>query len=198
MYNEEYGTGSISLTGSADNLIRSTSITGNHLFSDNYSVNGSTYTLSNPSTANTIKSGSHSDNYIDLLGMFTCLSTSNSCTTIYQIIKVDNNTIYYISATSGDEIPIRTKYNITTSYTNISVLKKAIAGTVVKINTAYGSIDSFKLNGTTINGDTFTMPSSDVTISDIAFSSTINDLETLQNNTNYKLLANLHFFGTLE
>ncbi|MBQ9318046.1 MAG: hypothetical protein IJR82_00200 [Bacilli bacterium] len=68
-------------------------------------------------------------------------------------------------------------YNITTNESNLSVVSGAFIGNKVVVSSISEdySIESFKLNGETVNGNSFIMPEEDVTISDIVYrSSTFN------------------------
>ena len=85
------------------------------------------------------------------------------------------------------------KNNSTNS--NVNIVNSAIPGTMVKISliNEYGyKINSFKMNGTTINGSAFAMPYDNVIITDVVIEDI---LTTLRNNQNYQMLDYIQFNG---
>ena len=74
--------------------------TAEYLYGDSftYDITNSTFTLTDTTTATWSDS-----TYEDLIGKFTCKSSSDTCTTIYQINGYKSNTQVYASAyTIGD------------------------------------------------------------------------------------------------
>ena len=91
-------------------------------------------------------------------------------------------------------------YTITNDNTNVTVVNNALAGEEVELkisdsleNKELMEIASFKMNGTTVEGNSFVMPECDVVISDVII---VDALTSLRNNSNYRIVDYLQFTGT--
>ncbi len=119
MYNTIYSYNSKTMTSSQTILstgTMSSSTSYNYYYSDTYDYRSGRYYLyptDNPDAAKQIpwietttdEEGNTvtKNNYEDLVGKYTCRSTSTNkyCTTLYYVVKADANRMYYISLSSG-------------------------------------------------------------------------------------------------
>ena len=175
MYGDVYEINTKSAASSTDTLIKSSTVNTSHYYAESYTISDSNYNLISATTAEVVNNNSYNNSYNDLAGMYTCLSTSTSCTTMYYIVKVSNNNVYYVNVSNGNNIPSSQSvyHNISTSNNEIIVKKRALVGEIVEINDEHGTVTSFKLNGETINGSKFTMPNNDIVISDVLVDNSI-------------------------
>ncbi len=91
MYNTVY-------SGSSETIISSRSFSGSKIIGDSVTYSGSTYTLNNTSTVSV-----SSSNISEMVGKYTCdSSSSTSCSSPYYIVGYSGTTIYYYSLSGGN------------------------------------------------------------------------------------------------
>ena len=103
MNNTRYTSNSKSMTSSQTILNYSsmgTSTSYNYYYSDSYTWNGSSYVLENPEQL------AWADNYTNLVGKYTCRSTSNTgtCSNLYYVAGTTSSRMYYLTLSSGSTI----------------------------------------------------------------------------------------------
>ena len=100
MNNTRYISSSKNMTSSQtilSNSSMSTSTSYNYYYSDSYEYRGSSYYMNSPTQY------TWTDNYTNLVGKYTCRSTSNTgaCSRLYYVVKAEENRMYYITISSG-------------------------------------------------------------------------------------------------
>ncbi len=96
-YNEKYMTSGKTIL---NNSSMSTSTSYNYYYSDSYTWDGSSYILETPEQL------AWSDNYTNLVGKYTCRSTSNTgtCSSLYYIANTTSSRMYYLELLKGKTI----------------------------------------------------------------------------------------------
>ena len=89
-----YGSGTINVLNQY-----SISSTSNYYYGDSVTYSNGTYTLTNSSQK------TWSDNYSNLVGYYTCRSTSTACSTVYYIVDSTSSYEYVISLSDGTTDP---------------------------------------------------------------------------------------------
>jgi len=105
MYNTRYTYNQKSFNTGSPTMINtgtmSNSETYNYYYSDTYTYASSRYTMDEPTQY------TWTDNYENLVGKYTCRSTSastTSCSSIYYVAKAESGRMYYITLSSGNDL----------------------------------------------------------------------------------------------